>query len=260
MKLKSHSILVLITGTIIASSELLPPPVNAESVSKNSSVNNSNSSFLEQINEQYSKLVQSIQEPIQNLTRDFSNGIQGLSQEVQSQINNTIGDLGIPDMVRAGKEIEDAIAGTKTGVLQIDARIQGKNGRQTWNRQFTVEQSASLLGKEGQQKMKQEGEISQVAADIATNNADAAQGDFVTQEIMKKIAMQNAQTTKVLQLVQGSLQEQNKLTAATNVNLGDISENLAVERKRKQNESQGVINAIYRDAAFADGFWSNSNK
>lgn len=260
MKVKSKSILVLTTGTILASSVLLPPPANAESVSRGGSINNTNSSFLEQFNEQYSKLTQSISQPIQSITSDFTKGIQGLSQEVQSHINKTIGNLGIPDMVRAGKEIEDAIAGTKTGVLQIDARIQGRNGRQAWNRQFTVSQSATLLGKEGQQKMKQEGEISQAAADIASNNADAAQGDFVTQEIMKKIAVQNSQTTKLLQLVQGSLQEQNKLTATANVNLSDLSENLSVERRRKQNESQGVINAIYRNAAFADGFWSSSNK
>ncbi len=242
-----------LAGTILVSAVSLAP-ANAETANE-TATSTTNNGFLQQINEQYSKVTQYIQ----SLSSDFSQGLGELSGEVQSQINKTIGDLGIPDMVRAGKNIEDVLAGKPTDILHLDARTQGKNARQNWNQQYTTAQSEGILGVEGQKAMHRESEVAQAAADTASQNADAAQGDIVTQEVLKKIALQNAQITQVLKLVQGSLSEQTKIGAAANVNLSNISENLSIEQRRKQNESQGVVNAIYRNAAFADGFWS-SNK
>jgi hypothetical protein len=222
--------------------------------------NAKNGNFLQQIGE----LNYKINQQIRGLSSDFTRGIDKLSGEVQSQINQQLNQVikasGLPDLVKKGQEIEEAIAGIKTGVLEVDARIQGKNARQVWNQQYTVFQADGILGAEGQQKNEQERQVSQMAVDTTFKNAQEAQNDFITQDIIKKIATQNAQTTAVLQLVQGSLIEQNKLTAASNVNLSDISQNLAVEHRRKQNESQGVVNAIYRNAAFADGFWNSGHK
>jgi hypothetical protein len=214
-----------------------------------------NNGFLQQINQQYSN----INGQIQNLTSDFISGLGKLSGEIQSQIHKTIGDLGLPDIVSTGRKIEETIANQKSDILQLDPRILGKNARQEWNQKYTVEQSRGILGIEGQKIMKQEGEISQTAADIALDKGSLAQSDVITQDIMKKIATQNSQIATVLKLVQSSLQEQNKLSATTNVNLSDISQNLSTEQRRKQNESQGTINAIYRNTAFLDGFLS-SNK
>lgn len=219
-----------------------------------------NGNFLQQIGE----LNYKINQQIQGLSSDLTRGIDKLSGEVQSQINNTldqtVGALGLPDLVKKGQEIEEAIAGVKTGVLQVDARIQGRNARQLWNQQYTVLQADGILGAEGQQKTKQEVQVSQTAADIALDNAQAAQSDFITQDIMKKIATQNAQTTAVLKLVQGSLIEQKTLTAASNVNLADISQNLATVQQKQQLQEQGLINANYKSAVFNYTLWSEINK
>lgn len=262
-------------------------PNNSTNNSTNSSPNNSNNpskkSVLQEIKQLYPKLEQSveqpiqqfiekpiqesiqeqIQQPIQSLANDINQGIQGLTQEIQAQINNAInksvGTLGIPDIVKAGVEIKKVIAGTPTDILQVNAHIQGKNAEQTFHQQQTIAQSREVLGLDGQQKMKQENEATQKAVDIALSSGETAQNDIVTQDVMKKIALQNAQTATILQSVQTSLQEQNKLTATANVNLSDISQNLSAEQHRKQNEEQGITNAIYRNAALADGFWSSKH-
>jgi hypothetical protein len=271
-----------LAGTILASSVSLSP-VKAENSNTANTENQGNTaksttnksttkSVLQEIKELYPKVEQSveqsiqrrIQQPIQSLANDINQGIQGLTQEIQAQINNainkSIGALGIPDIIKAGEEIKDIIAGKSTDILQVNTHIQGKNAEQTFHQQQTITQSGSILGAEGQQKMKHENEVTQEAVDIALNSGENAQNDTVTQEVMKKIATQNAQTTTVLQSIQTSLQEQNKLTATTNVNLSDISQNLSTEQHRKQNEEQGITNAIYRNAALADGFWSSKDE
>jgi hypothetical protein len=240
-------------------------PTNAKAENANFAINNSsNNSFLQQVRGQLQQAKQSIQQPIQNLNTDLSQGIQGISTEIQSQIKNAIdksvGVLGIPDIVKAGEGIIDIIASQPTDILQVSTHIQGKNAKQSFHQQYTTAQSGELLGAEGQQKMNQENQVTQKATDIALRSGENAQSDIVTQDIMKKLALQNAQTATVLQSVQNSLQEQNKLTATANVNLSDISQNLSIEQHRKQNEEQGITNAIYRNAALADGFWSSKNE
>ncbi len=253
------------------------PAKSAKNNSTNNPLNKSNKkNVLQEIKEQYSKLEQSvkqpiqesiqeqIQQPIQNLTNDINQGIQGITKEIQTQIDSaidkSIGALGIPDITKAGEEIKDIIAGTPTDILRVDTHIQGKNAEQTFHQQQTISQSGDILGLEGQQKMKHETEATQKAMEIALSSGENAQSDTVTQDVMKKIALQNAQTATVLQSMQTSLQEQNKLTATANVNLSDISQNLSTEQSRKQNEEQGITNAIYRNAALADGFWSSKHE
>jgi hypothetical protein len=222
--------------------------------------NAKNGNFLQQIGE----LNYKINQQIRGLSSDFTRGIDKLSGEVQSQINQQLNQVikasGLPDLVRKRQEIEEAIAGIKTGVLEVDARIQGKNARQVWNQQYTVFQADGILGAEGQQKNEQERQVSQMAVDTTFKNAQEAQNDFITQDIIKKIATQNAQTTAVLQLVQGSLIEQNKLTAVANVNLADISQNLATAQQKQQLQEQGLINANYKSAVFSYTLWNGINK
>lgn len=263
---------------LISVISLLPASANTKNTSSSatssSTANNtflpkdSTDNFLKQITEPYSRLKQQLESQIQNLGRDFTSGLGQLSQEVQSQvqakINQSIGALGLPDLIKAGEQIESTISNTKADILHLDPRIQGKNAKEDWNRKYTTHQARSVLGTQGQESMKQQQEVARLAVDTASSNAEAAQSDLVTQDIMKKIALQNAQISKVLSLVQDSLQQQNQIAATQNVNLNDIAQNLSTEERRKQNEVQGSVNAIYRNAAFADGFWSsvssNSNK
>jgi hypothetical protein len=257
-----HKIRPPLAIAILISSTLLPSLVYAQNTksedSRFSPVKRAvvaEPGFLERIGEQYSKLRQTIQQPVQNLTTDFTQGVTKLSQEIQSQVNQTTGNLGIPDLLRKGWEIEQTITAAKTSVFQINSHLQGRNSKQLLHQEFTTQQAGQFLSLEGQQKIRQEREEAKSAVDISTISASAAQNDHITQEIMKRIATQNTQTTKVLQLVQTSLQEQNKITTIANVNLADISQNLSTEQKRTQLEEQGRINAVYTSALFSAGFW-----
>ena len=264
-----------LTGTILASAIWLSPTSASTKTTDTTNTGTFSSqhrttqpSFLEKItsrvNQQYSQVKQQIESQIQNLGRDFTGSLGQLSQEVQSQvqakINSTIGALGLPDLVKAGEQIESTISNTKADILHLDPRIKGKNAREDWNRKYTTNQAQSVLGTEGQKTMQQRQEVARLAVDTASSNAEAAQSDLVTQDIMKKVALQNAQIAKVLDLVQDSLQQQNQIAATQNVNLSDIAQNLSTSERRKQNEAQANVNAIYRNAAFADGFWGSISR
>jgi hypothetical protein len=265
IKLMKNNLFTLLLASATLALTVSLSPTSAKAENANSATNNSsNNSFLQQVREQLQQAKQSIQQPIQNLTNDINQGIESLSTEIQFQINSAIGKsvgaLGIPDIVKAGGNIKDIITSQPTDLLQVNTHIQGKNAEQSFHQQYTTAQSGEVLGAEGQQKMKHEAEVTQNATDIALRSGENAQSDIVTQDIMKKLALQNAQTVTVLQSVQTSLQEQNKLTATANVNLSDISQNLSIAQHRKQNEEQGITNAIYRNAALADGFWRSKHE
>lgn len=257
---KSITVAITATGTILASTYLLSSFANAQNT-------RNGDSFLQSINQEYLKLQQSLSEPMQNITTELNQGIDSLQQEIQSrlggaqsQIDHSLDSLGIPDIIRKGQEIERTISELQTGVLHLDARLQSQNGKQLWHQQMTSEQAGKLLSLEGQEKMLRERETAQAAVATSTTNAEAAQTDHITQEVMKKMSIQNAQTATLLQQVQSNLQEQNNLTAVANVNLSDISHNLATAQRKQQLQEQGLINANYKSAVFSYTLWSEINK
>lgn len=257
---KSITVAVAAIGSILASAYVLPSLANTQDAGSN---------FVQSINQEYLKVQQFMQQPIQDLTNDLNQGLNSVTGEMQSQIkgiqsyfdqiaSKTVGVSGEPDLIRTGQEIENTAAAAKTGVLSINARVQGHNGRQIWNQQFTTQQADKLLSLEGQRIMQRENETGQAAVNISISNGEAAQSDYITQEVMKKIAIQNAQTATLLQQVQSNLQEQNKLTATANVNLTDISQNISTEQKRQQLEAQGRTNAVFTASLYSTALWNRS--
>lgn len=191
-----------------------------------------------------------------------------MSKEIQSQIQSQIetkiddfvGDLGLPDVVKVGDQIEQSISNLKTDAMQINPVLQGRNAKTQWQQNFTFKQADTFLGMEGQKIMHQENEAAQTAADTSLDNAQNAQSDYVTQEVMKKMTTQNAQNAAILNQIHSSMQQHTQLTATTNLNLANISQHLAQERIRQQKEQQGSINAIYQNANFNDQFWNRSDQ
>jgi hypothetical protein len=252
----------LISGTsaVVLYSLLLQPNAQAQNIQELVGGNR----FLREIEQ----LKGEVNSKVQGLTKDLNRSWSKLSGEMQSQINSKIqsqiddlvGDLHLPDLIKTGDQVKEAISNIKVDISQIDARIQGQNARSDWYQKYTIKQAEGVVGIVGQQIRKQENDISQAAADISLDKAQEAQSDYITQEVMKKIATQNAHSATILKLVQSSLQEQNQLTATTNVNLSQISESLLLERQRRQQEEQGAINAIYQSASFNDQLWNRSGQ
>lgn len=226
--------------------------------------------FIQEYDKLQQSVQQSLQQPIQNLSSDLNQGITSITGEVQSQINaaqsqiaqiiaKTVGALGFPDLTGTGQEIKNTLSAVPTSVLSVDATIQAENGERIWRRDFTVKQADKLLGVEGQQQSKQERVKAQNSVDISTQNAQAAQSDYITQEIAKKQVLQIAELTSLTQQSFSALQQQNQLTAIGNVNLSDISNTLSLEQRRQQLQTQGRINAIFSNTVYTNALWQRDS-
>lgn len=213
--------------------------------------------FVEEIKDNYT----SIQKQISSLNNDFLQGLKAILEEkAQTKIDDFTDDLNPLDVKQVGDEIENAVSEVKSSVLELDSRILGKNARTKWHQSYTQKQTEGVLGETGQQVRQQERQLSLSATQSSLNNARQAQQNLETQKVMKRIASQNAQRDTILNSLQASMQRQNELSAVTNLNLSDISTNLTQEQVYKQNQRQGAVNAIYKNAAFLDGLWSAKAK
>ncbi|WP_242056104.1 hypothetical protein [Nostoc flagelliforme] len=224
------------------------------SVPANAQTNNKQSqSFLTQFEEIY----HSLQIYINNYQKEFSKAVGKLEAELNQAIQSSVGDLGIPDPFKAGKNIEKVLQKQETQLLELDPGTQAKNAIKKWNQQYTRGQSQSVLGTEGQTVQRQESEITNDAISQSSSSANAAQLDVITQDILKKVAIQNLQTAVVTKSIHTEAQKQFRFLAAANMNLADISGRMDEQSKRQDSEANATAREILRTAAVNDAFWKN---
>ncbi len=225
-------------------------PVNAANAQSN---NNSNKSLLSQFQEIYN----SLQVSINNYQKEFTKAVGKLEAELNQAIQSSVGDLGIPDPLNAGKNIEKVLQKQETQLLVLDPRIQAKDAIREWDQQYTRGQSQSILGNEGQRVQAQEAEITNDAIGQSSDNANAAQQDVITQDILKKMAVQNLQTAVVSKSIHAEAQKQSRSLAAANINLADISGRMDEQARLEQQESNAAARQILQSAAALDSYWKN---
>jgi len=214
---------------------------------------NQNQSFLTQFQQIYS----SLQTYISNYQKEFTKSLGKLSAELTQAIESSVGDLGIPDPLKAGKNIEKVIQKQEGNLLILDPRIQAENAVKDWNQQYTRGQSESVLGVEGQRVQSQEAAITNDATAQSSENAAAAQQDVITQDILKKVAIQNLQNVVIAKSIHSEAQKQSRSLAVANINLADISDRLDEQAAAKDQESNAATRQIIQSAAANDSFWKN---
>jgi hypothetical protein len=212
-----------------------------------------NQSFLTQFQQIYS----SLQTYISNYQKEFSQSLGKLEAELNQAIESSVGDLGIPDPLKAGKNIEKVIEKQQGTLLTLDPRIQADNAIKDWNQQYTRGQSESVLGSQGQRVQSQEAAITNDATAQSSENANAAQQDVVTQDILKKVAIQNLQSVVIAKSIHSEAQKQSRSLAAANINLADISSRMDSLAAVKDQESNAATRQIIQSAAVTDSFWKN---
>jgi hypothetical protein len=212
---------------------------------------NNNLVFLQQLNQ----IILSLQNNIQQYTQEFSKQWQKVNAELQAGINSTIGDLGIPDPLKAGKNIKITIQQQPTDLIETDAQTQGENAQREWNQSYTYGLSQSVLGQEGQKVQAQEAEIANSAVETSSNTTDEVQNDVITQDILKKMAVQNLQTVIITKSIHSESQKQTRALSAANINLSDISSRLDEQARKEQAQNNSDAKRILESAAFADAFW-----
>ena len=236
--------LIAISGVVILIS-FSSLPANAQT--------NQNQSFLTQFQQIYS----SLQTYISNYQKEFTKSLGKLSAELTQAIESSVGDLGIPDPLKAGKNIEKVIQKQEGALLILDPRIQADNAIKDWNQQYTRGQSESVLGVEGQRVQSQEAAITNDATAQSSENAAAAQQDVITQDILKKVAIQNLQNVVIAKSIHSEAQKQSRSLAVANINLADISDRLDEQAAAKDQESNAATRQIIQSAAANDSFWKN---
>jgi len=212
-----------------------------------------NQSFLTQFQQIYS----SLQTYVSNYQKEFTKSLGKLEAELTQAIESSVGDLGIPDPLKAGKNIEKVIQKQEGDLLILDPRIQADNAIKEWNQQYTRGQSESVLGAEGQRVQSQSAAITNDATAQSSKNAAAAQQDVITQDILKKVAIQNLQSVVIAKSIHSEAQKQSRSLAAANINLADISSRMDEQAAAKDQESNAATRQIIQSAAVTDSFWKN---
>ncbi|MBW4426927.1 MAG: hypothetical protein KME50_21395 [Nostoc desertorum CM1-VF14] len=97
--------------------------------------------------------------------------------------------------------------------------------------------------------------MTNIALSTSSSNADNAQSDIVTQDILKKMATQNLQNVVISKAIHGESQKQTRALAAANINLVDISENISSQSRKEDAESRSVSMQLLEAGAYSDAFW-----
>ncbi|WP_341531434.1 hypothetical protein WKK05_37640 (plasmid) [Nostoc sp. UHCC 0302] len=183
----------------------------------------------------------------------------GLSKEKQDEliqiILSTTGALDAPDPIDSGERIREAIAKNQAESFKTSPSTQGTDAETDWHRAFTYGQSRSVLGGEGQKAQSQEAQASSQALAISSQQAEAAQSDVVTQDILKKIALQNVQAGNIARSQHLESQKQSRALAAANINLADISKTLDGQSRVEDMQSNAGARQLIESAAQASGYW-----
>ena len=174
---------------------------------------------------------------------NYANGIlqdkaEALTEALGSEFDEIVGDaagvLGLPDPSQTRQAAEEAAAASE-GAIYAGDRAANEIDRQT-----TRASAAGILSQEGQQQQKAVYEQTQQAVDAVQQASDLAQTEVVTQNVMKQIAIQNAQTAKVMGSVQSNLLKSNEQQAQTNTQLTNISRTLDGQTQLENADRVGV--------------------
>lgn len=201
----------------------------------------------------------SIQNQVKSLDGILEEAKSKVERRIETETDKITGGVK-KDITGVGDEIEETISKVKRSILELDSRILGQNAKTEYHQIANREQIEGIVGESGRELIREEQEVAATAAHTIQAEAQSAEVETITQDKIQRLANQNAQIASLLQNQQTALQRQNELSAMTNLNLGDISNNLEQQKMRKQNQRQGAANAIYRNTLFLNHFWSSQNK
>lgn len=180
---------------------------------------------------------ETIENSINSLSTDLTDGVNAVKTEVHSQISK------YKDLIGISEQIADI-------VTQNNSSTTGEVAQSRWYQLATREQTRDVLGVGGQTETEQQNTLASKALEQSKQVAVSAQGDNITQNVMKRIASQNTQNTTVLQLIQSTIQEQKQLTATGNVLLGDISTQLTNQKHQQLQQQEAIRSVISANSGY----------
>ena len=170
---------------------------------------------------------------IDQYTKTLTEKVKAIGQEFQDIAKNATGELGLIDPALARSNAEKVVNPNSptysSGAVANEVDRQSARGS-----------ASSILSQDGQQQQAGAYQGTQDSVKAVDDQAQTAQGDEVTQNVMKRIAQQNADTSQVLGGVRSDLLKMNEQTAQTNVQLSNVSRTLDGQTAAKNAEQIGA--------------------
>ncbi len=167
------------------------------------------------------------------LTNKLESLTESLGKDISAAINETMGALGLPDSTEARERVEDIAASANNAVNTVEKATNEVD------RQITRAASDTTLSREGQQRTKEQVEKTQSSIEQVYTDANAAQSEVVTQNVMKRIAQQNTQVAAILGAMRSDGLKLQQSQDLANLNLTNISRTLDGQNQARQKETIG---------------------
>jgi hypothetical protein len=156
------------------------------------------------------------------------------------------GDLGLPDLRHLHSQIKTELESQEKTTLSA---YQGVRSSHELDRLLTTTRVEASLSQEGQEIAQQKIEGAVHNAQTAHSLSDEAQTVVSTQEVMKKLAQQQAIQASLMAGVNTSLVELQQSQEFNNLNLSNISRTLDGQAQTQQLERLGAGNDALRRSA-----------
>lgn len=189
------------------------------------------SQVFEQLNHQLESLRGYLNQIMADKLKPLS---ESLGKDIDAAVGDATGVLGLPDPIKSRDEVEKVASSSLGPVYSADSATNEVD------RQITRGAVYSTLGKEGQEQIKAQADKTQNSVALVQQTATAAQGEVVTQNVMKQIALQNAQTGAILGSIRADGLQAAQRQEMTNLNLTNISRSLDGQNQAKQAEIVGA--------------------
>jgi opacity protein-like surface antigen len=169
---------------------------------------------------------------VDSYIKDVGKQLSGFGKEFEGIADDVVGELGLPDPTQLRKELD---------LVVTDSPIFSKDGvANEADRQVARGSAAAILSSDGQAQQAQAYDQTQTQLETVGQQAQAAQGMDVTQNVMKQMALQQAQTTQVLGGVRSDLLKMNEQQATDNLLQTNISRTLDGQQQQRNAEQVGT--------------------
>jgi hypothetical protein len=165
--------------------------------------------------------------------------ILGGSGSITNILQDVVGELGIPDVVKARATIQAKVdqAGETSDPFILNPEIYSIQLGNLSARAATLLSINTVLGEEGQQQMREEIEQSSEVVQSIFDTSNQAQSLDSTQDVVKALARINAQQSLITAMYHASTIRSRTDTQFTNLNLANISRSLDEQNRNKQAQS-----------------------
>jgi hypothetical protein len=185
---------------------------------------------------------------VQQYADKFSEKFASLGDEFKGVTDGLLGDLGLADSTKAREKSKEASIDSKS------PEYKGETVANEVDRQNATASSEAVLSEDGQKQQAKAYDQTQTSVENNQQYAEQAQGDEVTQNVMKRIASQTAETSNVLGGLRADSLKQTEQGAQTNKQLTNISRTVDGQTQQANYQAIGGGYSNLRTASQASLF------